>query len=61
METILIIMAGLFTALVLVIGLVKVFSRTRYLTARPPSHFTNDVEEDEGDSAFDVYINKDKL
>ena len=61
METILLILAGLFTVLVLTLGLIKACSKRRYLTAQPPSHFTNDVEdEDEVNSAFDVYIDKDK-
>ena len=53
-------MAGLFTVAVLTIGLLKVCCKTKYLTAHPPSYFANDAEEEEGDSAFDVYIEKDK-
>lgn len=60
METILLILAGLFTVLVSTIGLIKACSKRRYLTAHPPSHFANDVDEDDIDSAFDVYIDKDK-
>ena len=61
METILLILAGLFTALIITMGFIKHFSKTRYLRARPPFHATNDVEdEEEVNSAFDVYIDKSK-
>tara|TARA_B100002019_G_C21232945_1_gene581116 strand:- start:129 stop:311 length:183 start_codon:yes stop_codon:yes gene_type:complete len=54
------IIAGVVTVLILSMGLVKVFSKSKYLTARPPYN-TNDIEEEpDRDSAYDVFIDRNK-
>lgn len=61
--TLILILSGVFTLVVITIGILKCCNKKTYLTARSRSYQPTDSDNyEEPDSAYDVYIsNNDKL